>query len=402
MAFENIFRGIDFQAPARAQQADISRLQQAIGSGIAQYQAGQDRELRDRQLGIENAARQAKAQQLDLGQATSEALYRQNLGQPLTPQDEAAILAQSQLKGAAPYQDPITGQMRFPETLAQRAGLGGASAPVGRAVPAPSQGLAPDQPLPRGINLIDGAPVAQLNQQQLEAQLGGIEPAGQQLGAPQITGQLAGTPRASLLEAQAQLDIQKEDIKSRIGESKERRKFALEKERGIPKAEKRMLDNASTFSNTAKNIDEAIGDVNNWTAGVGSWLSVIPATAAKDLQANLKQIQADAAFGALQNMRDNSKTGGALGQVSERELALLQSSVAALDQDQSPAQLKENLEVYSLQRENALNRTIDAYEEDYGYVPEGIKDLIGNGNKRQTPKPSRDQILQELRRRRGQ
>jgi hypothetical protein len=42
-------------------------------------------------------------------------------------------------------------------------------------------------------------------------------------------------------------------------------------------------------------------------------------------------------------MRDSSPTGGALGQVTERELALLQSVAGTLDQAQSAEQLMQNL-----------------------------------------------------------
>jgi hypothetical protein len=57
-------------------------------------------------------------------------------------------------------------------------------------------------------------------------------------------------------------------------------------------------------------------------------------------------------------MRDASKTGGALGAVSEKELTLLQSSIASLDTSQSAAQLAENLQaVY-----NHYDRFIKALE----------------------------------------
>ena len=42
-------------------------------------------------------------------------------------------------------------------------------------------------------------------------------------------------------------------------------------------------------------------------------------------------------------MRSASPTGGALGQVSNRELAALESAVASLDQGLSPKALRENL-----------------------------------------------------------
>ena len=46
----------------------------------------------------------------------------------------------------------------------------------------------------------------------------------------------------------------------------------------------------------------------------------------------------------LQQMRDNSPTGGALGAVAVQELTALQSTVASLDQLQSPSQLGKALE----------------------------------------------------------
>lgn len=66
-------------------------------------------------------------------------------------------------------------------------------------------------------------------------------------------------------------------------------------------------------------------------------------TAATDLAKNIQTIDANSAFTALQEMRDNSPTGGALGQVTEKELDLLKSSVSNLDPNQSQGQFIENL-----------------------------------------------------------
>jgi len=56
----------------------------------------------------------------------------------------------------------------------------------------------------------------------------------------------------------------------------------------------------------------------------------------------LDTIKANVGFDKLQNMRDNSKTGGALGQVSELENKLLQAVNGALDPAQRD-QLEQNL-----------------------------------------------------------
>ena len=59
----------------------------------------------------------------------------------------------------------------------------------------------------------------------------------------------------------------------------------------------------------------------------------------RDMEGLLKTLKANLGFDQLQAMRDASPTGGALGQVSERELDFLQSAAGALDIGMS----KENL-----------------------------------------------------------
>ena len=54
-------------------------------------------------------------------------------------------------------------------------------------------------------------------------------------------------------------------------------------------------------------------------------------------------------------MRDASPTGGALGQVAVQELVALQSTIASLDQDQSPQQLKDALDKIELHYSNWRN-----------------------------------------------
>lgn len=94
---------------------------------------------------------------------------------------------------------------------------------------------------------------------------------------------------------------------------------------------------------TIGKIDQALGQVSRWTAGPGSYLSMIPGTGARDLEATLATVKANLGFNELAAMRAASPTGGALGQITERELTFLQSTLAALDTAQSPEQLRQNL-----------------------------------------------------------
>ena len=91
-------------------------------------------------------------------------------------------------------------------------------------------------------------------------------------------------------------------------------------------------------------VKQARDKVSGFTAGAGALLSFVPLTEAKDLSKRLTTIKANLGFDRLQQMRDASPTGGALGQVAVQELIALQSTIASLDQDQSPTQLKEALD----------------------------------------------------------
>lgn len=101
-----------------------------------------------------------------------------------------------------------------------------------------------------------------------------------------------------------------------------------------------ITDNADRIINT---IDQAMPLVGYNTAGAAGSLN-IPGTEGRDLETALTTIKANLGFDRLQQMRDASKTGGALGQVAVKELEALQATVASLDRGQSPAKLKENLE----------------------------------------------------------
>lgn len=104
-----------------------------------------------------------------------------------------------------------------------------------------------------------------------------------------------------------------------------------------------------------------------WTTGfVGSQLSKIPGTPAYDLGRTLDTLLASAGFETLAEMRANSPTGGALGNVTERELALLQATWGSLQQAQSKEQFEANLDRFNRQLQQSWNRVDRAYQQDYG------------------------------------
>lgn len=152
------------------------------------------------------------------------------------------------------------------------------------------------------------------------------------------------------------------------GEQKEAEQQAtakVKKETGFPKQKAKIQSLNRQWDVVDSKISEAITKISPFTAGVGSWLSVIPGTPQKDLKETLNTIRANIGFDKLQDMRANSPTGGALGQVSEMENRLLQAVQGSVDQAQSPAQLAENLKTIQQLLRELKNQTNEAYQTDY-------------------------------------
>lgn len=117
-------------------------------------------------------------------------------------------------------------------------------------------------------------------------------------------------------------------------------------------------------------IDDAIEKVSPYTAGAGSWVAVIPATPQRDLRETLETIKANIGFETLRDMREESKTGGAVGQVSDFENRLMQAVEGSLDQGQSPAQLRKNLADVKDLLGKTKEYTKSAYSSQYGKLLE--------------------------------
>jgi hypothetical protein len=95
----------------------------------------------------------------------------------------------------------------------------------------------------------------------------------------------------------------------------------------------------------------------------------IPGTAAADAAALLNTLKSQVGFGVLQDMRNNSKTGGALGAVSDKENAMLQANLAALEKSQSVEQAQASLKKIIEYTDAAKGRLRDAYNMKHGSAP---------------------------------
>jgi hypothetical protein len=89
------------------------------------------------------------------------------------------------------------------------------------------------------------------------------------------------------------------------------------------------------------------------------------ATNARALQSSLVK---QSAVNALQAMRDASKTGGAVGAVSEKEWPILEQQLAALDGAQTTTAYKAALTNLNNQLTTSSKRVRNAYEQTYGQL----------------------------------
>lgn len=112
----------------------------------------------------------------------------------------------------------------------------------------------------------------------------------------------------------------------------------------LPVTEAKTASALTSMDNLLTTVDEAIELVSPWTTGVaGAALGNIPGTPAQTLQKAVVTIKANIGFDRLQRMREESPTGGALGQVAVKELEALQATIANLDPTQAPDVLEKNL-----------------------------------------------------------
>ena len=125
----------------------------------------------------------------------------------------------------------------------------------------------------------------------------------------------------------------------------EKLQLELEEKRGKKNGEGEKRKREKTLS-VVSSIDDALEIVDDYgrlAAGVGSLTRFLPETPARRLDLALDSVKANIGFEALQQMRDASKTGGALGQVTERELQFLQRTIAPIEGDLPPEELRRNL-----------------------------------------------------------
>jgi len=119
------------------------------------------------------------------------------------------------------------------------------------------------------------------------------------------------------------------------------------------------------------------------TGFLGERFANIGGTGARDLAGSINTIRANIGFDQLNQMRQASPTGGALGNVSNQEIAYLQAVLGDLGQSQSAGELQRN-----------LRRMRDAYDEivNYGLGKRPPVQIPGPGGRGTAEPPPRDGV----------
>lgn len=117
-------------------------------------------------------------------------------------------------------------------------------------------------------------------------------------------------------------------------------------------------------------LEKAASDLSN-APGIGRITGLwgrLPVSVgdATDAQAQLENLKSQAGFNVLQQMRNMSKTGGALGNVSDKEGERLEANLASLDPKQSKEQFLKSLKSIEDYARDAKQRLHTAYQSTYG------------------------------------
>jgi YD repeat-containing protein len=164
-----------------------------------------------------------------------------------------------------------------------------------------------------------------------------------------------------IANSQKQMDIAAENSKKQMEIEAEKTKSKPQEKLSAETA----LINLTRMKNVAeelsghKGLDSIVGKYNQYSIFDTSDNAIN----ARALQGTLVKQSATA---ALQAMRDASKTGGAVGGVSEKEWPILEQQIAALDSAQTPKAYRNALKNLQAQLDASITNITQAYESRHG------------------------------------
>lgn len=169
---------------------------------------------------------------------------------------------------------------------------------------------------------------------------------------------------------------------------KQERELAAEREAARPQQTQAANSSIGALNDSIAEVDRLLNQpgLPNITGPIAGRTPNLTGKAT-DAQANLDTLQSQIGVRVLTAMREASKTGGAVGNVTEKEWPILQNQFGALQQPQTTGEFKKNLATVRATLERTKNSINQAYKMMYGEGPPSA-----------TTDPTEESIMQEYRR----
>lgn len=305
---------------------------------------------------------------------------------------QAAAVAGGHAAGELPYKPPQVIQTEGAPTLATPAqqiemATGAPPPPVPGALPNPttvSRGTAPPSSAMQAAQLATTAARAQTDRPAILADEMAQEQENLQTATRRGDQNAVQTAQRNIRDLQGEINggprrpfrLQDQGANAeQIGRGKEASELAFT----APAARSAVADTTSNLDRMVKEARAVMDDpaLSKITGLIGV-VPNIPGSKASDVQARLNALKSQVGFAVLQSMRNASKTGGALGAISDKENDLLQRNLAALDNTQSPEAMKRALQQVIDYAAGARSRMERGYKDQYERV---------QGNQTMTPTP---------------
>lgn len=155
------------------------------------------------------------------------------------------------------------------------------------------------------------------------------------------------------------------------------------------------------MAQTGMSVFSALDDIDRTRAssrfpvagGMSGVLAAIPGTGAHNVAQSLNTIRANISFERLNQMRQASPTGGALGAVSDSEQRLLSNSLAALEQSQDNKQFERNLKRVRAAFEKVVNGKVLSPDERAAEAKAREDEIRGEDAPQGSAPPKRGELV---------
>jgi hypothetical protein len=192
-----------------------------------------------------------------------------------------------------------------------------------------------------------------------------------------LSGKLASTPNL-LKRAEAETGLAKtraetEGARALTAEREEDVAKKAQARREAPVQDYRALENTMYGLNRLEALATELRDAPGLWRAAGPVAGRLPTMAGQtaNLEAKLKTLKSKVARQTLQEIRDASKTGGALGNVSDKDISLLENAISNLELTQTPESFRQAMDEVIAYSDNLRRNAGAAFAGTHG-VPEKV------------------------------